>query len=375
MRTGFGLSIRSSAVVLALAGLTAVLLAAASPARGTSPIDQKKAEAQQVYGEIIQLDQSLSVADEQINLANLRLQHVREELRLNHHELTIARRNLGRSRILIQQRLVSLYTATTPTTLDLILGASSVSDLLNRIDNANRLSSVDGQVVQQVIQFKADVQRHERILRDQRAYARRLLARRRAIRASVASRLSERQRLLTSIKGEISKLEAEAAAARLRAEQAAQRQIEAARALQQHQLAETAVGASASTPEGATVVPSSGYAGQVVSIAMSYLGVPYVWGGASPSGFDCSGLVMYAFAQVGIALPHSSYAMANMGAPVPYDQLQPGDLVFFDGNGHVGMYIGGGEYVNAPFTGAVVRVDSLGSGWAASHYNGARRIA
>jgi cell wall-associated NlpC family hydrolase len=268
-----------------------------------------------------------------------------------------------------------MYTATNPTTLDLILGASSVSDLLNRIDNANRLSSVDGQVVQQVIQFKADVQRHERILRDQRAYAKRLLARRRAIRASVASRLSERQRLLTSIKGEISKLEAEAAAARLRAEQAAQRQIEAARALQQQQLAETAVGASASTPEGATVVPSSNYSSQVVSIAMSYLGVPYVWGGASPSGFDCSGLVMYAFAQVGIALPHSSYAMANMGAPVPYDQLQPGDLVFFDGDGHVGMYIGGGEYVNAPFTGAVVRVDSLGSGWAASHYSGARRIA
>jgi cell wall-associated NlpC family hydrolase len=361
--------------VLALAGLTAVLLAAASPARGTSPIDEKKAEAQQVYGEIIQLDQSLSVADEQINLANLRLQHVKEELRLNHHELIIARRNLGRSRILIQQRLVSMYTAITPTTLDLILGASNVSDLLNRIDNANRLSSVDGQVVRQVIQFKADVQRHERILRDQRAYARRLLARRRAIRASVASRLSERQRLLTSIKGEISKLEAEAAAARLRAEQAAQRQIAAARALQQQQLAETAVGASASTPEGATVVPSSGYASQVVSIAMSYLGVPYVWGGASPSGFDCSGLVMYAFAQVGMALPHSSYAMANMGSAVPYDQLQPGDLVFFDGNGHVGMYIGGGEYVNAPFTGAVVRVDSLGSGWAASHYNGARRIA
>ncbi len=76
---------------------------------------------------------------------------------------------------------------------------------------------------------------------------------------------------------------------------------------------------------------------------MSYLGVPYVWGGASPGGFDCSGLVMYAYAQIGIDLPHSSYAMANMGSDVPYDQLQPGDLVFFDGDGHVGMYIGGGR--------------------------------
>ena len=123
------------------------MLFAAGPARGTSPIDQKKAEAQQVYADIVSLDQSLSVADEKINLADIRLQHVREELKLNHSELIIARRNLGRSRTMIQKRLISLYTTSTPSTLDLILGASSITDLLNRIDNASRLSSVDGQVV------------------------------------------------------------------------------------------------------------------------------------------------------------------------------------------------------------------------------------
>ena len=68
---------------------------------------------------------------------------------------------------------------------------------------------------------------------------------------------------------------------------------------------------------------------------------------------------MYSFAQLGVQLPHSSYAMWNYGAPVPSDQLQPGDLVFFDSLGHVGIYIGGGEYVDAPYTGAFVRVDSL----------------
>jgi len=350
------------------------VLLAAAPARGTSPIDQKKAEARQVYAEIIQLDESLSVADEKINLADLRLQHVREELKLNHRELIVARRNLGRGRTMIQKRLVSLYTATTPTTLDLILGASSITDLLNRIDNASRVSSVDSEVVKQVIQFKSDVQRHAKILRDQRAYAQQLLAQRRAIRASVASRLSERQRLLSSIKGEISQLEAQEAARRLQAVREAQARVAAAQAAQEQSLSQTVVGASASTPEGATVVPTSAYGSQVVSIAMSYLGVPYVWGGASPSGFDCSGLVMYAYSQIGVNLPHSSYAMANMGSYVPPDQLQPGDLVFFDGDGHVGMYIGGGEYVNVPHTGAVVRVESLGSDWAASNYDGARRI-
>ena len=102
---------------------------------------------------------------------------------------------------------------------------------------------------------------------------------------------------------------------------------------------------------------------------MRYLGVPYVWGGASPSGFDCSGLTMYVYAQVGVSLPHSSYAQYGMGVAVSQSQLQPGDLVFFYGLGHVGIYIGGGQYIHAPHTGDVVKISSLGSG-----YVGARRI-
>ena len=106
---------------------------------------------------------------------------------------------------------------------------------------------------------------------------------------------------------------------------------------------------------------------------MRYLGVPYRWGGASPSGFDCSGLVMYVFAQVGVSLPHSSYAQYGMGVPVARSQLQPGDLVFFDGLGHVGIYVGGGSFIHAPHTGDVVKISSL-TGWYASEYVGARRV-
>ena len=100
--------------------------------------------------------------------------------------------------------------------------------------------------------------------------------------------------------------------------------------------------------------------GQVVGIALQYLGIPYVWGGSSPStGFDCSGFTSYVFAQVGVSLPHHAASQYSYGTPVSYDQLAAGDLVFFSGLGHVGIYIGGGQFVHAPHTGDVVRISSL----------------
>jgi cell wall-associated NlpC family hydrolase len=120
---------------------------------------------------------------------------------------------------------------------------------------------------------------------------------------------------------------------------------------------------------------SAPYSG-VVSIAIQYLGIPYVWGGASPRGFDCSGLVQYVFAQVGVSLPHYTVSQWNYpgAVPVPKNQLRPGDLVFFNGLDHVGIYIGYGDFIDAPHTGASVQIDSLSEAWFKSRYDGARRI-
>ena len=127
---------------------------------------------------------------------------------------------------------------------------------------------------------------------------------------------------------------------------------------------------------GLSSPPQMGDSSGVVSIAAQYLGVPYVWAGATPSGFDCSGLVQYVYGQVGISLPHNTVAQWHdpIAASVPRDALEPGDLVFFNRLDHVGIYIGNGYFIDAPHTGADVRIDSLSDGWYASNYDGAKRI-
>jgi cell wall-associated NlpC family hydrolase len=121
------------------------------------------------------------------------------------------------------------------------------------------------------------------------------------------------------------------------------------------------------------IVASSQAAQIAVDTAMAQRGKPYIWAAAGPGAFDCSGLVQYAYAQAGIGLPHSSRMQSQMGMPVPRDQLQPGDLIFFYSPvSHVGIYIGNGQMVHAPTPGDVVKVadiDAMGG------YNSARRIA
>jgi peptidoglycan DL-endopeptidase CwlO len=110
-----------------------------------------------------------------------------------------------------------------------------------------------------------------------------------------------------------------------------------------------------------------------VERALAMRGVPYVWSGSTPAGFDCSGLVRYAYRGAGITLAHSSYAQWDAGRHVHRRELRPGDIVFF-GLGHVGIYLGGGRFVHAPETGRVVSVDRIDRGWYAPMFSGGVRV-
>lgn len=127
--------------------------------------------------------------------------------------------------------------------------------------------------------------------------------------------------------------------------------------------------------EGRMVAPTPSVGERAASIALGAVGIPYRWGGESPSsGFDCSGLVRWAYGRLGIELPHNSYALYGEGQRVSRARMQPGDVLFFEGLGHVGLYLGRGRMVHAPQSGRDVEVVRL----ARSNYGlrlvGARRV-
>jgi cell wall-associated NlpC family hydrolase len=346
----------------------AALCAAASANAAPGTVVSKQAQAQQVLAQIQQIDDSLGAVVESYNLANVQLKRIESDQRENRRQLKLTRANLKVAQDSLAARLVSAYTSTQDnSTLSVLLGATSLDDLLNRIEAVNSTSRQDASIVQQVTSFKAAVQRHRAELRKAHTDQRTIVARKAAQKQRIESQLASRRQLLSSIKGQIARIKA--------AEQAQQRQLAAAARSRlsgvQVPVAD-GLGVSASTPEGSTVAPPNVHGG-VVGIAMQYLGVPYVWGGSTPRGFDCSGFVSYVFAQIGISVPHSSYAQFGMGTAISINALQPGDLVFFTGASHVGIYIGGGQFIHAPHTGDVVKISSL-SGYYSSNFAGARRI-
>jgi cell wall-associated NlpC family hydrolase len=358
----YGLALISAFVL----GLAVTAAGSAEPAQ----IGSKRAEAQQVLAQIQAMDAQMEKAVEAYNAANVRLDQIKHDLEVNQARLQTAKKNLVKARAQVSARLVALYKSDEPDTLSIIFGASSLGDLIERIDSANRIADQDARIAAEVKQYRNEVQARQQALVKAQADQVKVVAERAAQRASVQSQLAERQALYSSIKDQIARLEA--------AERARQARLAAqarAAANNQHSAPAPAPAPAPSSSSGgsSSSAPPPATHSSVVSIALQYLGVPYVWGGASPSGFDCSGLTMYAYAKVGVYLPHNAAMQYGMGTPVSQSQLAPGDLVFFNGLTHVGMYIGGGRFVHAPHTGDVVKISSLSEYWYAATYVGARR--
>jgi cell wall-associated NlpC family hydrolase len=353
-----------SALLIGL--LIAGLLGASAPRAHADRIAAKRAQAQSVLDRLQQLDAAAQRANNRYQAANEKLREVERQLRINRQALGVAHGNFHRAQQTLMKRLVAIYTSEDQqSSLAVILGARSLDDLVSRIETVNSMSKQNNELIDQVLAFQRQMVHRRTLLRHERAQQNRLVAARAAERNRIEGRLTAERRLYNSVRAQIQHMVAAQQAAQAAAAQAA-------RAAAQAPTSPTTL----HTPDGVSgPIPGDRYS-SVVGIAMQYLGVKYVWGGASPSGFDCSGLVMYVYAQVGVSLPHYTVAQYNYAnsVSVPRSELEPGDLVFFAGLGHVGIYVGNGEFIHAPHTGDVVRIDSLNEGWYASEYDGAKRI-
>jgi cell wall-associated NlpC family hydrolase len=326
---------RWMAVALSMVMAAFFLLVACIPIYA-DPVQEKRDQLESIKSEVQRIDAQLEAVTEQYNMTNLRAEQTRSaiadmELRLAELNATLQ----GRKDIL-GQRLRELYKAGNADVLEVLTESRTMDDLYVNIDRARRISGNDVEIIASVISAREEAEVARGELGSKKAELDGMVSDLAAQKSQIEGELQRRNNLMAGVEADINRLIAEDEANR------------------------PAINPRTSPPRTIpNPPPPPPYAPEVVKVAYAQIGKPYRYAGSGPNVFDCSGLVMYCYAQVGISLPHSSYMQARCGVPVSYSQLQPGDLVFFHGYGHVGMYVGGGQYIHAPHTGDVVRVADL----------------
>ena len=337
--------------VLSVLLSTFFLSFALSVPASASPVSDKKARLKQVQAKLQVVYHQVDMAVEKYNQATSQLHTVQGQIKQNEHLLKVAEYNLGVANTQLQSRAQDIYKSRDVGVVDVLFSANSFDELVTQLDMMERLGNSDVDTVRSIAAYRSDIKDRRVRLQADKQSAAKLVETAAAQKSKVVGLEHQLEGMTAGIKADINRLQAQQAAAAKAAADAA---------------AAAASGGSGGGGGGVVVDPGGSGNSAVVAIAQRYLGVPYVYGGASPSGFDCSGLVMYCYAQVGIGLSHGATDQQRASTPVPISALQPGDLVFFGSASysyHVGIYVGGGSMINAPHTGAVVSYGSISGAW------------
>lgn len=268
----------------------------------------------------------------------------------------------------------------------ILFEANSFEDLLGRIDCINAIMEYDNGLIKDVRTAEAKTKSDKASMESEMADQQKVFNSYQAKQADLAKQQQEVKAVLTTLSAgsadyanqlqSIKTLESSLSTqiSSVSSALAEQERIQAEQAAADKAAAKWF---SDSSSPGTSVGSGSGQ--DIVNYAKKFLGVPYVYGGTSPSGFDCSGLVYYVYAHFGYRVNRTAASLAYNGTSVSSSSLKPGDILLFteaDGSyiGHTGIYIGGGQFIHAPHTGDVVKISSLSDSYYTAHFAGARRV-
>ena len=232
--------------------------------------------------------------------------------------------------------------------IEFIFGASNFSDFFSRIDSINEITQFDEELIEKINDEKKQVENQKATLE--------------TVKANMVSQQNEQYALQSQYQDLLEKQKNELASKQDEQSKISDTQNSLDSFLASAVVIQPASSGSSSSSGSSTkytqvnVPTTNKYGSTVVSAAYSKLGCPYVWGASGPNTFDCSGLVMWCYAQAGVSLDHYSGSQGQSGAIIPLSQAQPGDILWK--SGHVGIYIGNGQYIHAPQTGDVVKIAS-----------------
>lgn len=316
---------------------------------------------------------AIQKAEAEIKDSQAKITDLDGQLTKANQEVNQRKNNLKDQLISLQKRVGNSVTGNVY--FDFILNSSSLTDLVGRSFTFSKLSQASTEALQavkdseaKVKDLKANQEAKQKSLVATKAQLESDKAKIDGLKADADKAAADAQKMLDANKDKLAELAAEEAAKTAAAQQA----VSAAASTTSTSTASSTASASnnasstsvtsskASASTGGNTISVSG--GSIASNAAKYLGVPYVYGGTSPSGFDCSGLIYYAAKEAGVSLPRTSQAQSTLGSYVAVSDLQAGDLVFWGGVGsayHVGIYIGNGQYIHAPAPGQSVTVQSM----------------
>jgi cell wall-associated NlpC family hydrolase len=358
------------ALALALCGASlATGVVAYGPAASATSVKEIKAQVAAAQRQLHQLNDEAEAAAERYNLARIKLTSAQQAAQSAQARLASAQTKVNRLQSSVRAFAVAAYKGNSDVSM-MTLANGSTTQFLNRVSSLQAISARQSETLVGVDAAQRSEEQAQSDADAALAVQRGATAALEADRNQIQAAAAKQQHILAGLQAKERQIIKAAKAAKARAARIAAQQAAARLAAQRAAAARAAAALAAQpvaqpAPQPVSHIPASGGARVAVQWAYREIGKPYVWGAAGPNSFDCSGLAMYVWAKAGVYLAHYTGDQWNEGSHVARSQLEPGDLVFFATNTsapstihHVGIYVGGGEMIDAPYTGAYVRKES-----------------